>query len=154
MLKLPSRSMPLLSRLSAVALVAGLGSSAVLSLPLAALAQPEGQPGKTRPTQAQMAKIFPELRSLQLQDRRARIATLQSAERCIKAATSATGLQSCRKQERSAIMVQRQQHFTAMRQLLERNRLPVPAELRRGGRDSRPGAPGAGPGTPGAGLPL
>ena len=150
MLRFPSLSMPMLSRLSAVALVAGLGSSAALALPLAALAQPVGQPGKTRPTSAQLEKIFPELRSLQLQDRRARITTMQSAERCIQAATSTTALQTCMKQERSVAMVQRQQHFNAMRQLFERNGLPVP-EMGKGGRGYKPGA---GPGTPGAGLPL
>ena len=57
------------------------------------------------------------------------------------------------KQERTAAMTQRQQHFTAMRQLFERNGLPLP-EMGRGPRGPQPGTPGAGPGTPGAGLPL
>ena len=152
MLRVPFLRRPLLSRLSAVALVAGLGSSA-LALPLASLAQPVGQPGKTRPTTSQLDKIFPDLRRLQLQDRRARIATLQASERCLEAARNAEALKTCMKQERTAAMAQRQQHFTAMRQLFERNGLPLP-ELGRGGRGYQPGTPGAGPGTPGAGLPL
>jgi hypothetical protein len=64
------------------------------------------------------------------------------------------------KQERTAAMAQRQQHFSALRQLFERNGLPVP-EMGRGGRGSKSGTPGAGngtpgggSGTPGAGLPL
>ena len=141
----------LFSRLSAAALVAGLGSS-TLALPIAALAQPVGQPGKTRPTQAQMDKIFPEFRTLQLQDHRARIATMQEAERCIQAAASSTALKACMKQERTAVMAQRQQQFSALRQLFERNGLPVP-EMGRGGRGYGSGPPGAGSGTPGAGLP-
>ncbi len=151
-----SPGLHLFSRLSAAVLVAGLGSSA-LALPVAALAQPVGQPGKNRPTQAQMDKIFPEFRTLQLQDRRARIATMQTAERCIQAAASSTALKACMKQERTAAMAQRQQHFSALRQLFERNGLPVP-EMGRGGRWNNPGTPGApgGSGTPGAGagLPL
>ncbi|MFZ0408484.1 MAG: hypothetical protein WAM11_10290 [Cyanobium sp.] len=155
MFPFPSPGLLLRSRLSAVALVASLGGSA-LALPLAALAQPVGQPGKTRPTPAQLQKIFPELRSLQLQDRRARIATMQAAERCIQAATNAEALQSCMKQERSVSMAQRQQHFNSMRQLFERNGLPLP-EMGRGGRGNRPGTPGssgAAPGAQGAGVQL
>jgi len=150
--------MPLLSRLSAVALLAGLGCSAV-AVPFTALAQPVGEPGKTRPTKAQMDKIFPEFRNLQLQDRRARIATMQSAERCIQAATNGEALRTCMKQERSATMAERQQHYAAMRQLFERNGLPVP-EMGKGGRGAgygnKTGAPGAAPGSSsgGAGLPL
>jgi hypothetical protein len=159
MFRFQSPGLGLFSRLSAAALVAGLGSS-TLALPLAALAQPVGQPGQSRPTQAQMDKIFPEFRTLQLQDRRARIATMQEGERCIQAATSSTALKACMKQERTAAMAQRQQHFSALRQLFERNGLPVP-EMGRGGRGSKSGTPGAGngtpgggSGTPGAGLPL
>ena len=140
------------SRLSAIALVVSLGGSALALLPLAAPAQPVGQPGKSRPTPEQLEKIFPEFRTLQLQDRRSRIATMQTAERCIQGAKNATALQSCMKQERTTTMTQRQQHYSALRQLFERNGLPVP-EMGRGDRGYRKGNPG-GAGTPGAGLPL
>ena len=152
MSRFQSSGLRLRSRLSAVALVASLGGSALALLPLAAPAQPVGQPGKNRPTPDQLKKIFPELRTLKLQDHRSRIVRLQAAERCIQAVQDVTAMKSCMKQERTTAMAQRQQYSTALRQLFERNGLPVP-EMGRGDRGYRKGNP-AGAGSQGGGLPL
>ena len=152
MSRFQSSGLRLRSRLSAVALVASLGGSALALLPLAAPAQPVGEPGRSRPTPEQLEKIFPEFRTLQLQDRRSRIATMQTAERCIQGAKNATALQSCMKQERTTTMTQRQQHYSALRQLFESNGLPVP-EMGRGDRRNRKLNPG-GAGSQGGSLPL
>jgi hypothetical protein len=79
-----------------------------------------------RPTPEQLQRIFPEQRRLAISDHRARIAILQNGERCLSAAASSEALRSCMKQEREAVQRQRQQHWAAMRALMEQNGLPVP----------------------------
>jgi hypothetical protein len=116
-----------------------LGSSGV------ALAQ-AGGPEAGRPTPAQLQKIFPEQKRLALSDHQARIAILQSGERCLAAAGSSEALRTCMKQERDAYQRQREQHRAAMKSLLERNGIPLP-QWGRGDRkgtwgEGRPGHPG------------
>ena len=93
-----------------------------------ALAGPDGAPGSGRPslTPEQAAKIFPERRSLALKDHRARIDILQRGERCINGAANSDALSGCMREERGAMMRQRQDHLSAMRTLYERNGLPAP----------------------------
>lgn len=150
MARFPSWQRPLI----ASALVLGLGSAvqAQTSAPL----KPGG--GGPRLTEAQRQKVFPETRTLAVQDHRARIAILQQGERCISAATSGDGLRTCMRQERDAMQNQRQQHRDALRQVFQRNGIAVPDwSKRQGGRGVGPaGAPEGWdhPGQPGGALPL
>ena len=84
------------------------------------------QPRPQRLTPEQRQKIFPEQRSLAVQDHQARIAILEKGQRCLKAAANADGLSDCMRQERDAMQTQRNQHMSSMRDLLQRNGLPVP----------------------------
>jgi hypothetical protein len=79
-----------------------------------------------RPTKAQLQKIFPDQKRLAISDHQARIAILQNGERCLSAAGSSEALRNCMKQERDAYQRQRQQHWSAMKSLLERNGIPLP----------------------------
>ncbi|MCS5697712.1 hypothetical protein NZK32_01450 [Cyanobium sp. FGCU-52] len=106
-------------RLAPLALLLGVWAS---SAP--ALAGPGA--GQERLTPEQAAKIFPERRSLAVQDRRARIAILQRGERCISGAANSDALSRCMREERGAMMRQRQEFFGAMRTLYQRNGLPAP----------------------------
>lgn len=155
---LPSLS---LRRLS-LALAMGLVTAApALAQPVA---QPTTQPGgapagqvprKPRPqrlTPEQRQKIFPEQRSLAVQDHQARIAILEKGQRCLKAAANADALSDCMRQERDAMQTQRNQHMSSMRDLLQRNGLPVPQWRPLQGKPGMgmPGGPGygGGKGTP------
>ena len=155
---LPSLS---LRRLS-LALALGLVTAApALAQPVA---QPTTQPGgapagqvprKPRPqrlTPEQRQKIFPEQRSLAVQDHQARIAILEKGQRCLKAAANADALSDCMRQERDAMQTQRNQHMSSMRDLLQRNGLPVPQWRPLQGKPGMgmPGGPGygGGKGTP------
>ena len=112
-------------------------------------AAPTGQvPRQQRPqrlTPEQRQKIFPEQRSLAVQDHQARIAILEKGRRCLTAAANADALSDCMRQEREAMQSQRTQHMASMRDLLQRNGLPVPQwrPLR-----SKPGMGVPGTGTP------
>jgi hypothetical protein len=153
---------PLQRPLIAAALVLGLGS-AVQAQPSAAPVQ-QLSPGQQRTgegprlTEAQRQKLFPETRTLAVQDHRARIAILQQGERCISAATNGDGLRSCMRQERDTLQNQRQQHRDALRQVFVRNGIPVPDwSQRKGGHSARPAGGGYGwdhPGQPAEPLPL
>jgi hypothetical protein len=119
-------------------------------------AAPTGQvPRQQRPqrlTPEQRQKIFPEQRSLAVQDHQARIAILEKGRRCLTAATNADALSDCMRQEREAMQSQRTQHMASMRDLLQRNGLPVPQwrPLRSKPGMGVPGGPGygGGKGTP------
>jgi len=153
---LPSLS---LRRLS-LALALGLATSApALAQPVAQpLTQPGGapngqvprQPRPQRLTPEQRQKIFPEQRSLAVQDHQARIAILEKGQRCLKAAANADALSDCMRQEREAMQSQRTQHMASMRDLLQRNGLPVPQWRPMRGK---PGMGMPGTGMPGTGMP-
>lgn len=129
----------LLQPLRIAVLAAVLGSTGV------ALAQ-SGPSEAGRPTPAQMQKIFPEQKRLAISDHQARIAILQSGERCLSAAGSSEALRACMKQQREASQRQREQHRTSMKALFERNGIAMP----QWGKGERKGKWGEGrPGTPG-----
>jgi len=143
--------------LIAAALVVGLGAAAHAQTTPQPLRKGEGP----RLTEAQKQKVFPETRSLAVQDHQARIAILQQGERCLAAAPNGDALRSCMRQERQAIEVQRQKHREALRQVFQRNGIPVPDwSKRQGGRFAPPSAGSYGwdhpvqPGQPGQPLPL
>jgi len=124
----PVRPRPLMARLVLpLHLVAAIGLLPGLIADPAG-AQPVGQPAARplRPTPEQLKKIFPEQRSLLLDDHRSRIAILQKGERCMTAATSSEALRDCLRQEREAYSRQREQNHEQMRQLYTRNGLPLP----------------------------
>jgi len=130
--------------------------AAALVLGLGAAAQAQGGNDKgpgPRLTDAQRQKLFPETRSLALQDHRARIAILQKGERCISAASTPDAQRDCLRQERDAMQAQRKQFGTAMRELFQRNGIAVPEwKGRRGGRSGGPDGGSGGwdqPGQPG-----
>ena len=129
----------LLQPLRIAVLAAVLGSTGV------AMAQ-GGPSAATRPTPAQMQKIFPDQKRLAISDQRARIAILQSGERCLSAAGSSEALRACMKQQREASQRQRQQHRASMKALFERNGMAMP-QWGKGDRkwtwgEGRPGTPG------------
>jgi len=140
--------------LIAAALVLGLGT--VVQAQSTVPPKPRGE--GPRLTEAQRQKVFPETRSLAVQDHRARIAILQQGERCISAASNGDGLRTCMRQERDALQNQRQQHRDALRQVFVRNGIPVPDwSQRKGGRGAGPAGSREGwdhPGQPGGTLPL
>lgn len=144
------RSASLQRCLLAAALVLGLGAAAqAQTLPPADKERVPG-PGLT---EAQRLKLFPDLRSLALQDHRARITILQQGERCITAATTPDAQRSCMRQEREATQTQRRNYGTAMRAVFQRNGIPLPDwKGRQRDRWGGPDAGGAGwrqPGQPG-----
>lgn len=109
----------LLQPLRIAVLAAVLGSTGV------AMAQ-SGPSEAGRPTPAQMQKIFPEQKRLAISDQQARIAILQTGERCLSSAASSEALRACMKQQREASQRQRQQHRASMKALFERNGIPLP----------------------------
>jgi hypothetical protein len=118
-------------------------------------AAPAGQGARQqrpqRLTPEQRQKIFPEQRTLAVQDHQARIAILEKGQRCLKAAANADALGDCMRQEREAMQSQRTQHMASMRDLLQRNGLPVPQWRPMRGKPGM-GMPGTGmPGGPGYG---
>ncbi len=86
-----------------------------------------------RLTEAQKKLVFPETRSLAVQDHQARIAILQRGERCIAAALDGDGLRACMRQERDAIQAQRQRHREQLRQVFLRQGIAVPQDRKRPG---------------------
>ena len=101
-----------------------------------AVAQPVGEGGRgrfPRLTPEQQALVFPELRRLAINGRRARIRLLEQGERCISAAGSSDALQACMRREREQYRSLRDQHRREVRSLFERNGLPAPS-WERGGR--------------------
>lgn len=128
------RSVPLSRTLIAAALLLGLGAGVQARAQSLPLVDNDRGPGP-RLSEAQRLKVFPELRTLTLQDHRARIAILQQGERCITAATSPDAQRSCMRQEREATQNQRRRFGLAMREVFQRNGIPVPDwKSRHGGR--------------------
>jgi Spy/CpxP family protein refolding chaperone len=110
----------------ALALGLATGAAPALAQPVAQpLTQPTIQPGgapggqgirQQRPqrlTPEQRQKIFPEQRSLAVQDHQARIAILEKGRRCLTAAANADALSDCMRQEREAMQGQRTQHMAS-----------------------------------------
>lgn len=135
----PPMPSPLLQPLRVALLVMVLGSTG------AAMAQSDPSQIR-RPTPAQMQAIFPEQKRLAISDQRARIAILQSGERCLSAAGSSEALRTCMKQQRDNSQRQREQHRAAMRALFERNGIPLPqwgkGDRKGGWGEGRRGTPG------------
>ena len=115
--------------LMAAALVVGLGAAAQAQTSTTPPPKGEGP----RLTEAQKKLVFPETRSLAVQDHQARIAILQRGERCIAAALDGDGLRACMRQERDAIQAQRQQHREQLRQVFLRQGIAVPKDSKRPG---------------------
>ncbi len=132
-------------RLAALAVVIGSTGLAMAQSSPTDPSRPVGPPL----TPAQMQKIFPDQKRLAISDHQARIAILQTGERCLAAATNSEALRTCMKQERDAYQLQRRDHRSAMRTLLERNgiALPAPRQGDRKGKWSqgRPGGPAGQP---------
>jgi len=128
-------------RLALLAVVIGTSTSALAQSSTADPARPLAP----RLTPAQMQKLFPDQKRLAIRDHQARIAILQTGERCLAAATNSEALRTCMKQERDAYQLQRRDHRSAMRALLERNgiALPPPRQGDRKGAwgEERPGGP-------------
>lgn len=142
------------------ALVLGLGGAAQAQSTLQPY--PQGQPKPQhqgqgpRLTEAQRQTMFPETRSLAVQDHQARIAILQQGQRCLVGASNGDGLRACMRQERQALDAQRSRHREALRQAFVRQGIPVPDWSQRPRR-----GPGGGqsqgwdhPEQPGGPLPL
>ena len=156
---LPSLSLRRLTLTLALGLVTAAPALAQpVAAPVLAPTQPGGAPTgqvprKPRPerlTPEQRQKIFPEQRTLSVQDHQARIAILEKGRRCLAAAANADALSDCMRQEREAMQTQRLQHMTSMRDLLQRNGLPVPQWRSLHGK---PGMGMPGTGMPGTGVP-
>jgi hypothetical protein len=109
----------------------------VLASASTVLAQPVGQPGRGRITPEQWQQVFPEHRQLALQQHQARIAIMQRSERCIRSASTAEALTTCRQEERTAMRDQRRQHMDRMRQMFQRKGIEVPDWGRRSGGHGR-----------------
>lgn len=110
---------PSVRSLGAVMLALALGGAPALAQSSAPIV-----PGRLTPAQKQ--KLFPSWRTLSLQAVQARIAILQKQQQCLSAATSLEALKTCQRQEREAMMAQRQQQRTALKQMYERNGIPLP----------------------------
>jgi hypothetical protein len=140
----------LATRLTTTRLTATRFTATALALGLigggAALAQPMGEPGRSRLTPEQQQKLFPETRRLSIQDRRDRIVILQKSERCIAAAANGDALRACMREERQASQAQRKQHQAAMRQVFERNGIALPDWGKDKGRRGGAGWGGSGAG--------
>lgn len=132
----PSRPV-LLALLPATALAALLGAVA-----LPALAQGGGPGARLTPEQQQ--QLFPEQKALLLQGQQQRVATHQTAERCIRAAQTPDALRACMQQQRQAHQLHRQQQREGMAALARRHGIERP-EQRPDGAKPR-GTRGAGSG--------
>ena len=145
---------PLQRPLIATALLLALGSAVQAQTSAPTKHRGDGP----RLSEAQRQKLFPENRSLAVQDHRDRIAILQQGERCISAASTGDGLRACMRQEREALQGQRQKHREALRAMFQRNGIAVPESGRRKDRPAnRPGGGSDGwdhPGQPAEPLPL
>ena len=156
---LPSLSLRRPGSLRRLSLALGLGlvtATPALAQPVAQpLTQPTTQPGgapggpgtrQQRPqrlTPEQRQKIFPEQRSLAVQDHQARIAILEKGRRCLTAATNADALGDCMRTQREAMRRQHRQQMGELQALYQRNGLPMPQwrrlEKPQGPRSGSPG---------------
>lgn len=112
---------------------------ALIQAPTALLAQQGPVPG-SRLTPQQRQQLFPQQKQLWLQQSRARISSLQTAERCVQAAQTPDALMDCLQRERQSNMRLRRSHWAEMRALYSRYGIQLPEQKKRYGG---PGAPGA-----------
>jgi len=135
----------------ATALLLLLGGAPALAQPTA----PAPLPLRPQLTPAQQQRLFPEWRRIDQQSVQARLVILQNQERCLAAATDLTALRACQRQERQALMLQRQRQRLALTQLFSRNGIELPAwpqERLRPWRNGAPGSTAPGGGTGGASI--
>ena len=122
----PARAHRMATALATV-LAAGLsGLALVLTTPAMALAGPGGRGPEGRLTPQQKQQVFPDMKRLQTQDYRARIAILQKGERCMGAAGNADALMACKREERNAYRENRNQHRQAMEQMFRKYGIAMP----------------------------
>ena len=107
----------------------GLGV-AVTGAPLSALAQ-QGPGSAPRLTPQQQEQLFPEQKQLWLRHAQARIAAMQTGQRCVQAARNSEAFRGCLKQERQSNMELRRTHMADMRALLARYGIQMPEKLER-----------------------
>lgn len=129
--------------LGAALLLAMLGSAPALAQPAA----PGALPLRPQLSPAQQEKLFPQWRSIDQQSVRARLAILQTQERCLAAASNLPALRSCQRQERQALMQQRQRHRLAIAELFARNGITLPPRPEQRPSPWREGVPGSGGGS-------
>lgn len=103
---------------------------------------------------SQQQQLFRPERDLQVRFGRDRIALLESAERCLKAATNLDQMHNCKRQERQANMELRRRHIQELRALLQPYGITLPVRPGKGGRwGGGPGGPGQPEGPDGFGPP-
>ena len=103
---------------------------------------------------SQQQQLFRQERDLQVRFGRDRIALLESAERCLKAATNLDRMHNCKRQERQANMELRRRHIQELRALLQPYGITLPERPGKGGRwGGGPGGPGQPEGPDGFGPP-
>jgi hypothetical protein len=107
----------------------GLGV-AVTAAPLSALAQ-QGPGSASRLTPQQQEQLFPEQKQLWLKHAQARIAAMQTGQRCVQAARNAQTFRSCLMQERQSNLELRRTHMADMRALLGRYGIQMPEKPER-----------------------
>jgi hypothetical protein len=103
--------------------------AALLALALGgapALAQSTTPTSSSRLTPAQQQKLFPTWRTISLQGVQGRLAILQRKQQCLTAASTVDALKTCQRQEREGAMALRQQQRAAIKQMYERNGIPLP----------------------------
>ena len=129
----PDRSINLRAGLPAFALLLGLAAPHALAQPVG----PNRQGPRLTPEQRQ--KLFPEQRRIALGDHRARMAILQSADRCIENATNAEMLRTCMREERESVLQQKRKYADKLKALYQRNGLPTSQGMKRKGGSQRQG---------------
>jgi hypothetical protein len=126
----------------ATALLLLLGGAPALAQPTA----PAPLPLRPQLTPAQQQRLFPEWRRIDQRSVQARLVILQNQERCLAAATDLAALRACQRQERQALMLQRQRQRLALTELFSRNGIQLPPWPQQRLRPWRDGAPGGGAG--------
>jgi hypothetical protein len=92
----------------------------------------EAGPTLYRLTPAQSRKLFPEWRQLSLTSTQERITILQKHQQCLSSARSLEALEVCQRQQRQAMQTQQRQQRQALRQMLQRNGIPLPPKRQDG----------------------
>lgn len=103
-------------------------------MPLAALlvglvpfpARAEGPSPVSKLTPEQRIKIFPEQKTLDIKNQKARIAIMQQGERCLNAATTFDALKVCMRLERKQNLGQRRSEWSELRSLYARYGIKLP----------------------------
>jgi hypothetical protein len=89
-----------------------------------ALAQDSAPTAKL--SKEQLEKIFPERRTLLLEDLKERRRILETSERCINGARQSDALKECLKSQRKSEMTLRQKERDGMRRIFARNGINAP----------------------------